>query len=159
MKSLQWLCFFPTTPSQVYGTCSGLSPGSGAGAYPSNCNVRAMYASPNAVCMRAAPKFGNIFRGSCDQVHTLTFAFVAAMEALRCNPATLTLHSPEPMVKTKHHCCVAHAHQVIHPRLTQSLAQLASVDLGCCNASSLMLAVKTWTCHTSKTRSWPVLAS
>jgi hypothetical protein len=36
----------------------------------------------------------------------------------------------------KHHFCVAHVYQVMQPLLMQSLAQLASVDLGCCKTGT-----------------------
>ena len=92
MKNFQW---FSNKAFASLRDLSAVSPGSGTGAYPATCK----YASPNAGFMRAAQTSANVCRGSCDQVHTFPFAFVAAMEALMFNPAMSTSHGPEPMVQ------------------------------------------------------------
>ena len=87
---------FPTRPSQVYGTFLLFRPG-----------LARAYTLPSALvapCMppvftRAVPTSLKLFRGSCDQVHTFTFAFVASTEVLTFNPARSTSHGPEPMVQ------------------------------------------------------------
>jgi hypothetical protein len=102
MKSLQW--HFQQGLHNFTGPVSFFlylfRPGLARARYPANCKIRAaMYASLNAVFMRAAQTSANMLRGSRDQVHTLTFAFAAAMEVLMFNPAMSTSHGPEPIVQ------------------------------------------------------------
>ena len=63
-------------------------------------------------------------------MHTLTFEFDATVEAVMFNPAISTSHGPEPMVQINITFVLRTVTRVTHPLLMQSLAQLASVDLG-----------------------------